>query len=89
MVYSSNDRPAVALTWSGWLCCAASATAIAAATAEAHAEAVAVALKACPCMNSDAASAFGSASMFLELVADAAVTAEATVCVEGMPSASA
>eukprot|EP00892_Ulva_mutabilis_P011076 jgi/Ulvmu1/8340/UM042_0046.1 len=61
----------------------ASATAIAEATMEAHAEAVTVAMKACPCMNSDSISAFASADMFVELVADAAVTAEATVCVEG------
>lgn len=63
--------------------CAASATAIAEATVEAHADAVTSAVKACPCMNVDAASAFASASLFVELVADAAVTAEATVCVEG------
>ena len=59
--------------------CAASATAIAEATVEAHADAVTSAVKACPCMNV----AFASASLFVELVADAAVTAEATVCVEG------
>lgn len=71
-------------TFTQRLCpCAASATAIAEATAEAHAEAVAVATKSCPCMHTDAVYAFGSASTFIRLVADAAVTAEATVCVEG------
>lgn len=38
-------------------------------------------------MHTDAVHVFGSASTFVRLVADAAVTAEATVCVEGAPSA--
>lgn len=63
---------------------AASATAIANATAEAHSAAVAAAVKNCSCMNDAVAKSFANDSLFVDLVADATVTSEATVCVEGM-----
>eukprot|EP00892_Ulva_mutabilis_P011087 jgi/Ulvmu1/8350/UM042_0056.1 len=61
----------------------ASATAIAEATASGHAEAVAAAVAQCPCMTDAVAASFASDELFVELVADATVTAEATVCVAG------
>lgn len=64
---------------------AASATAIAEATAEGHSQAVAEAVKNCSCMTDAVSASFSSDELFVELVADAMVTAEATVCVEGLP----
>lgn len=62
---------------------AASATAMAEATAAGHSEAVALAVKNCSCMTEAVATSFASDTLFVDLVADATVTAEATVCVEG------
>ena len=66
-------------------CASASATAEAwaMATAEAHATAVAASAEECDCLASAQALSVGSASTFIELIADAFARAEVEACVEG------
>jgi ApbE superfamily uncharacterized protein (UPF0280 family) len=61
----------------------ATATAYAEATATAHATAVGNAVNACGCMTEAVAETLVSADKYLKLVAEAASTATAEVCVTG------
>lgn len=65
----------------------ASADAYARATAQAHAEAVATAVKACGCMTESVSESISDESIYIKLIAEAASTATATACIEGMPAA--
>ena len=66
-------------------CAAASAAAEAwaAASAEAHATAVAASAEECGCLAGAAALSVGTATTFVELIADAFARAEVTACSEG------
>ena len=61
----------------------ATAEAWAEATAGAHASAVSSAVSGCGCLTDAVADSFSDASVYLKLVAEAASTATATVCLDG------
>ena len=66
----------------------ATAEAWAEATADAHASAVSAAVAGCGCLTDAVAESYADSSLFLKLVANAASTATATVCLDGVhPSA--
>jgi hypothetical protein len=61
----------------------ATANALATATARVHAEAVANAVSNCSCMSKAVTDALAPANLFIRIVADAAVTAAVSVCIDG------
>jgi hypothetical protein len=63
----------------------ATANAYAEATAVAHATAVAEAVSSCGCLTETVAEGLNSADIYVKLVAEAASTATAEVCVSGVP----
>ena len=62
----------------------ATANAYAEATVEAHASAVANAVSACGCLTEAVSQGMNSADVYVKLVAEAASTATAEVCVTGV-----